>query len=276
VTAAPVERPRTRPAADVFAAPWGATGWVTDFDGPVHWVEFGTASAAPPIVFVHGLGGSHLNWALVAPALTADRQGFALDLRGFGLTPGTRHTSTVTANVALLDRFLREIVGRPAVLVGNSMGGVISILQAQLHPDTVAGLALLDPALPPARVRPDRVVAINFATYALPGIGEAYMRRLQTKSTPEQLVRRVVSLCFADPSRANPEMLAAGAAVVRARLADPRKEETFLAAARSLMRIVGNRSRYRATMAALACRCCSSTASRTGSCRSRRRGRRLR
>ena len=246
-----VAKAPTEPAPHVFAAPWGARGWVTDFDGPVHWVEFGERTDAPPIVFVHGLGGSHLNWSLVAPALSADRWAIAPDLRGFGLTPGTRRTSTVRANVDLLDRFLREIVGAPAVLVGNSMGGVVSILQAHHNPDTVAGLALLDPALPPVRGRPDPLVAAQFALYALPGIGEGYMHRLATKSTPEQLVRRVVNLCFADPSRANAQMLEAGAAVVRARATIDRKEETFMSAARSLMRIVANRSRFRETMAGL-------------------------
>ena len=55
-------------AARSFVAPWGGRSYVTDLDGPVHWVDFGTPSDLPPIVFVHGLGGSHLNWGLVAPA----------------------------------------------------------------------------------------------------------------------------------------------------------------------------------------------------------------
>ncbi|MDT7751384.1 MAG: hypothetical protein QOD96_5046, partial [Pseudonocardiales bacterium] len=162
----------TREAPWSFAAPWGARGWVTDLAGPVHWVEFSSGGSAdtspadavpsdvapagatvgrapthghtdaPPIVFVHGLGGSHLDWVPVGSGLAADRRAVALDLRGFGLTPGTRRTATVAANVALLDRFLREVVGTPAILVGNSMGGLISVLQTQAHPETVAGLVL--------------------------------------------------------------------------------------------------------------------------------------
>ena len=65
-------RTATRPAPWTFAAPWGARGYVTDLDGPVHWIDFGDDSGAgrdgPPIVFVHGLGGSHLNWCLIGPA----------------------------------------------------------------------------------------------------------------------------------------------------------------------------------------------------------------
>jgi hypothetical protein len=34
-TAAPM-----RPAPWTFAAPWGARGYVSDIDGPVHWIEF--------------------------------------------------------------------------------------------------------------------------------------------------------------------------------------------------------------------------------------------
>jgi len=107
----------TRPAPWAFAAPWGARGYVTHLDGPLHWIEFGEdsgqGSAAdrgrdePPIVFVHGLGGSHLNWCLIGSALAANRRVVALDLHGFGLTPGTRATSTVRRNAALLDRFVR-------------------------------------------------------------------------------------------------------------------------------------------------------------------------
>ena len=85
-------RAATQPAPWAFAAPWGAHGYVTDLDGPVHWVEFGPGEDPgrdePPVVFVHGLGGSHLNWCLIGPQLAANRRAVALDLHGFGLTPG--------------------------------------------------------------------------------------------------------------------------------------------------------------------------------------------
>ena len=52
------------------------------------------------------------------------------------------------ANQQLLHRFLTEVTGVPVVLVGNSMGGLITVLQAAEHPEKVAGAALVDPALP--------------------------------------------------------------------------------------------------------------------------------
>jgi pimeloyl-ACP methyl ester carboxylesterase len=258
VTARPAGALDTRESPWSFSAPWDTRGWITDLDGPVHWIEFGEPASnghdngrrgAPPVVFVHGLGGSHLNWVTIGPALAADRRAVALDLRGFGLTPGTRRTSTVTANVGLLDRFLREVIGTPAVLVGNSMGGLISILQSQANPDTVAGAVLLDPALPQLGQRPDPMVIGQFLTYAMPGAGELFLRASNSRVSPEQSVRRVLDLCFADPSRAAEPLVDALVALARARRHLTGAEAAFLGAARSTIRAVANPRRYQAVMA---------------------------
>jgi pimeloyl-ACP methyl ester carboxylesterase len=248
-TAAP-----TRPAPWTFAAPWGARGYVSDIDGPVHWIEFppGNGPDGTPIVFVHGLGGSHLNWCLVGPELADGRRAVALDLHGFGLTPGNRTTATVQRNTRLLDRFVREVTGTPVILAGNSMGGLISILQTAAAPGTVRGLVLIDPALPPPRQTPDRKVAGQFLLYALPGLGELYVRRVMSRRPPELAVRQLVELCFADPSRADPAMLTASIALASERQHREHPDAAaFLAASRSLMRVVGQRHRYGEMMASV-------------------------
>jgi pimeloyl-ACP methyl ester carboxylesterase len=258
--------PATRPAPWKFAAPWGARGYVTDLDGPVHWIEFIPAPPAGPgqdrdqpgtaVVFVHGLGGSHLNWCLTGPALAAGRRAVALDLHGFGLTPGSRATTSVRANARLLDRFVREVIGTPVILVGNSMGGLISILHTAAQPDTVQGLVLIDPALPLPRGKLDPAVTGQFLLYALPGPGELFVRRYLLRRSPEQAVQQLLELCFADPSRANPEMVAAEVALIeRRRPTSPHQASvragTFLTAARSILRVLGQRGRYFDMMAGI-------------------------
>ena len=207
----------------------------------------------PPIVFVHGLGGSHLNWCLIGSALATSRRVVALDLRGFGLTPGTRGTSTVQRNARLLDRFVREVTGTPVILAGNSMGGLISILQTAAAPDTVRGLVLIDPALPLPRRAPDRQVGSQFLMYALPGLGEFYVRTVMARTPPQLAVQRVIELCFADPSRADPAMLTASIALAAERQSQRTRarDQAFLAASRSLMRVVGQRRRYWEMMASV-------------------------
>src|SRR4051794_7431208 len=135
------------------------TSATLDWDGPVHYVDYGGDPDGPTVVLVHGLGGSHLNWDLLAPLLSPHGRVLALDLPGFGRSePGSRR-ATVRANVAVLRRFLTEIAGDRTVLVGNSMGGMISIFAAAAAPPSVDAVVLLDPALPGGRLTLDPVVA---------------------------------------------------------------------------------------------------------------------
>src|SRR4051812_2658700 len=148
---------------------WGGRGAVADLGGPVHHVDFGGPSAGPRVVLVHGLGGSHLNWCLAAPGLAERAGARALDLPGFGLSEPGGRSSAVRANVAVLDRFIREVVGAPVVLVGNSMGGMISILEAAGAPAAVSGLLLVDAALPVPRLqRIDPAGGLGFSPFSLP------------------------------------------------------------------------------------------------------------
>ena len=50
-----------------------------EIGGPVHYVDFGGPDDGPTVVLVHGLGGSHLNWDLLAPLLRPYARVLALD-----------------------------------------------------------------------------------------------------------------------------------------------------------------------------------------------------
>ena len=118
----------------------GRSRW-TDVDGPVHYLDFGGPSRAPVIVAVHGLGGSAVNWSAIAPLLTSHYRLIAPDLAGFGLTRLAGRDATVFGNRALLHRFIESVPAaakKPVILMGNSMGGMISVLEASSSPETVA------------------------------------------------------------------------------------------------------------------------------------------
>jgi pimeloyl-ACP methyl ester carboxylesterase len=235
-------------APQQFAAPWGAHGYISELGGgPVHWVSFAgdaTTATRTPMVFVHGLGGSHLNWAPVGKLLGADRPAYALDLAGFGLTPGTGRSTSVRANATLLDTFIRETIGRPVILVGNSMGGAVAALYAAAHPDTVDGLVLIDPSLPLPRRPIDPGVFAMFAAYALPGVGELVLRTSDRMFSPRQNVERIINLCFADRRRADPTLMTAAAALFEERSTFAGTERWFLQAARSLLVMMARRQSF--------------------------------
>jgi pimeloyl-ACP methyl ester carboxylesterase len=222
-----------------------------DLNGSVHYVDFGGPDDAPTVVLVHGLGGSHLNWDLFAPLLREHARVLALDLPGFGRSePGGRRT-TVHDNVKVLDRFLTEVAGTPAVLVGNSMGGMISILQTAAAPQTVNGLVLLDAAVPGPRRALDPLVAVTFAVYAIPLVGERFLALRRRRSTPLRQVRDMLRLCGVDPDAMPSHTIDRSLTLIEQRQDVPAMDKAFLSAARSLLRLLVDTRSYRLAMASI-------------------------
>lgn len=225
--------------------------WV-DLDGPVHYVDHGGPDGGPLFVCVHGLGGSLLNWAALAPLLTHECRVVALDLAGFGHTRGGSRSTTVHANQRLLHRFLTEVVGVPAIVVGNSMGGLISIMAASQHPDTVAGLVLIDPALPIAlRARPDPRVFATFAAFLVPVVGRSVVARRRDAASAEEAALELLRLCCADPARVPREVVDQHVELAGQRQAYSDVDAEMLGAAQSLMWVLADRRKYKALQRAI-------------------------
>ena len=228
-----------------------ASRWV-DLGVPVHYVDHGGPADGPLLVMVHGLGGSLVNWAALAPLLTDTCRVLALDLIGFGHTQAGTHSTSITANQHMLHQFLSEVARGPVILVGNSMGGVITILQATRHPETVTAAVLIDPALPvTVGSQPDPLVSASFGMYAVPHLGRAMLRARRRVRSPEQLAMDVLRLCCVDPARVPADVLEQHFQMARARREYPDIDEHFLGAARSLMHMLTRRSSFEATMKAI-------------------------
>jgi pimeloyl-ACP methyl ester carboxylesterase len=221
-----------------------------DLGGPLHYADFG--GAGPAMVLVHGLGGSHANWLAVGDALAERARVVAPDLAGFGRTrPSGPSSSRIADNRALLDRFLDAVIGGPAILVGNSMGGFIALAEAAASPHKVAGLVLVAPAQPvPRGTRVDPSVRLVFTLYAIPGVARWYLRRRTARLGAAGLVAEVLHLCCVDSSRVPPDVVAAHVALARERLASmPWANDALLVAARSLMGELRHRQRFEALVA---------------------------
>lgn len=229
-------------------ANFGGTSRFADLDGPVHWVDFGGPEDGPKIVLVHGLGGSHLNWALLAPLLAEKARVVAVDLAGHGLTNPEGRATTVAANTRLLGRFLRTVVKEPVILAGNSMGGMISLLHTAKDPDLVRGLVLVDPALPMVfGTRPDPTMLSTFFMYSVPGLGERFLAKAKMVPARRQ-VERVLELVCADPSGIPEKLKQASEHLISERAKVEGLDKAFLAAARSTVFTTSRRGAYFAAM----------------------------
>ena len=210
---------------------------ILDIEGPVYVADFG--GDGPVMLLVHGLGGAHLNWMAVAPQLAAGHRVYALDLPGFGRSPLAGRRSSIAANVDLLTRAITRLSPRPIVLVGNSMGGLLSIGVAAQHPSLIDALVLVDPAVPAPRgafpPRLDRVSGTFIATAFMPRWGARRLSRAVTVRGADSLVRETMRLVTSDPARVEQTVIDAHIGLEAERLAESGWHESFYSATRSLV-----------------------------------------
>ena len=205
-----------------------------DVDGPVHYLDFG--GTGRPLLMVHGLGGSSLNWMAVGPEIARDYHAIAIDLAGFGQTPLFQRSAAVGGNTELVHEFIEKVIGEPVVIMGNSMGGHIAILEGAVHPDWVMAMILVDPAIPGVHVtRPEPARLGVMAALTIPGLAEILLDRRARVLGPEGLVLETLAIVCADPSRVPGEVVEAHVQLMRERDRLGRQNgRAFLQASRSI------------------------------------------
>jgi pimeloyl-ACP methyl ester carboxylesterase len=117
--------------------------WVTVDGRAVNTIQLGSG---PPLVFVHGLSGAWPNWLEQMAVFAPERRVLALDLPGFGHSPGDAGEISMPGYARLLDMLLEQLGLERAAVVGNSMGGLIAAELAASFPERVERLVLVSPA----------------------------------------------------------------------------------------------------------------------------------
>jgi pimeloyl-ACP methyl ester carboxylesterase len=236
------------PSADAVPPPWpgeqvavrGGEVFVrrTPWTGPVD----GPREGAPRerALYVHGLGGASTNWTDLAALLAVRFDGWSLDLPGFGRSqPPPRGRYSIRGHVRAVVDVLEYVVaqpgeaaGRSVHLLGNSLGGLVSLLVASRRPDLVASLTLISPAMPVYRVPPAFTKAMLLLV--LPGVPSLAERRL-AGITPEQNVRSMIRMCFGEPDRVPRERVEQAVQEMRERAEQPWADRALTRSMRGLI-----------------------------------------
>ncbi|KAL3299766.1 alpha beta hydrolase fold protein [Colletotrichum asianum] len=132
-----------------------------------HYLLAGDPSG-PPLVCLHGLGGSTETFQRLLPVLPSSYKIALVDFQGFGKTPLVDQTKklTIAGHVADLHDLLtslqessqKQCKTSKTIITGHSLGAIVALHYAAQHPDAVAGLVLLGPGraighIPAARQR---------------------------------------------------------------------------------------------------------------------------
>jgi pimeloyl-ACP methyl ester carboxylesterase len=207
---------------------------------------------AEPALFVHGLGGSALNWTDLMGLLSEPADGQAagtqatdrraadlrplaceaLDLPGFGYSPPPADGDySIDARAAAVIALIERRGNWPVHLVGNSLGGAVSTRVAARRPDLVRTLTLISPALPDLR---PRLLPARLALVAMPGVGRWLLTKM-IAMPPAQRTEASIAELYADPTRLRPERRAEAIAEVERRDTLEYSTDALLGSARALV-----------------------------------------
>ena len=132
-----------------------------DWNGlSIGWTQTGAVTAPTDasiaVLLIHGFGANTQHWRFNQPVLAQAAPTYAIDLLGFGESDqprarlkdepeqeGSVHYSFDLWGQQVAD-FCREVINRPVVLVGNSIGGVVALRAAQLLREHCRGVVLID------------------------------------------------------------------------------------------------------------------------------------
>ncbi|MCG8353096.1 MAG: alpha/beta hydrolase [Chloroflexales bacterium] len=100
-----------------------------------------------PILLVHGIADSALTWSSMMAPLRHLGPVYAVDLPGFGLSscPSRSRYTAFGDLLGIVQELIEEVIKRPVLLIGNSLGGWLAARLALTAPMLLRGVVLLNP-----------------------------------------------------------------------------------------------------------------------------------
>lgn len=162
-------------------------------------IRYLTSGEGPPLLLLHALGESALDWQWVLPGLARTHRVYAPDLPGFGESAKALDDYSSSFFTRFAAAFLDALEVERAAVAGNSLGGLIALRLALSEPSRVEILGLVDSAGLGREVNH----ALRLPT--LPGQGELAIAWGKTPAGAAGRTWMRVPLLFARPDRVPPE-----------------------------------------------------------------------
>ncbi len=130
---------------------------------PTRYLRAGTMG--PPLVLLHGVGDSALDWQWAMPTLARTHRVYVPDLPGSGGTIKSDVDYSPAFFTQFLSAFLDALQVKHAAVIGHSLGGLVGLRLALSEPSRVSALGLV------ASAGLGRKVTYALRSLALPGTG---------------------------------------------------------------------------------------------------------
>ena len=110
-----------------------------------HKIQYCVTGVGKPLLLIHGFGASIGHWRKNIPTLAnAGYQVYALDLLGFGGSGKPAIDYSIDLWTQLIVDFWKTLIQKPMVLVGNSIGGLLSLSIMNQYPDMAEAGVLIN------------------------------------------------------------------------------------------------------------------------------------
>lgn len=107
-------------------------------------ISYSDTGKGTAIVLLHGFLENKDMWDFYIPEFAKKNRVITIDLLGHGETECLSYVQTMEDNADAVHAVLSELRIRKAIFVGHSMGGYVALAFAELYPDTIKGLVLLN------------------------------------------------------------------------------------------------------------------------------------
>ncbi|MFV5686647.1 alpha/beta fold hydrolase [Flavobacterium sp. GB2R13] len=107
-------------------------------------ISYSDTGKGNAIILLHGFLENKEMWGFYIPEFAKKNRVITIDLLGHGETECLSYVQTMEDNADAVHAVLSELRIRKAIFVGHSMGGYVALAFAELYPDTVKGLVLLN------------------------------------------------------------------------------------------------------------------------------------
>ncbi|WP_281238549.1 alpha/beta fold hydrolase [Flavobacterium praedii] len=107
-------------------------------------ISYSDSGKGTTVVLLHGFLENKTMWDAYVTELSKRNRIITIDLLGHGKTESLGYIQTMEENADVVHEVLSKLRIRKAILVGHSMGGYVALAFAELYPENMKGLVLLN------------------------------------------------------------------------------------------------------------------------------------
>ncbi|KJH71659.1 alpha/beta fold hydrolase [Aliterella atlantica] len=117
---------------------------ITDANGYQVSIAYGEKGQGQPLILIHGIASWGYSWRHCIHPLSQYFRVICFDAKGYGFSEKVNYPEKAGHQVIELERIIRALCDRPAIIVAESLGALIALAVVQAHPELCERLIIMN------------------------------------------------------------------------------------------------------------------------------------